>query len=75
MQEEENAASGVSALSIINVGGIFLVLLIGLIFGTILALFEKFWESYKSKKKLRHQWLNNIDIYLMWNNFSPQYYW
>merc|ERR1712223_473735 len=51
--EEESNTSGVSALNLINVGGIFLVLLIGLIFGCILAVLEKYWDSCKQKRKLR----------------------
>ena len=50
-QEEENSGSGVSALNLINVGGIFLVLLIGLILGSVMAAFEKFWKQWTTKRK------------------------
>ena len=49
-QEEESSASGVSALNLINVGGIFLVLLIGLVLGIFMAAIEKFWNAWKKKK-------------------------
>ena len=49
-QEEESTASGVSALNLINVGGIFLVLLIGLVLGISMAAIEKFWNAWKKKK-------------------------
>ena len=42
-QAEETAAGGVSELSLENFGGIFLVLLIGLLIGGLLALLEKYW--------------------------------
>ena len=49
-QAEESSASGVSALNLINVGGIFLVLLIGLVLGIFMAAIEKFWNAWKKKK-------------------------
>ena len=42
-QAEETAAGGVSELSLENFGGIFLVLLIGLLIGGLLALLERYW--------------------------------
>ena len=42
-QAEEAAAGGVSELSLENFGGIFIVLLIGLLIGGVLALLEKYW--------------------------------
>ena len=40
---EEAAAGGVSELSLENFGGIFIVLLIGILIGGLLALLEKYW--------------------------------
>ena len=48
MQEDEGP-SGVNALTLKNVGGIFLVLLIGVILGGIIALLEFFWERCKKR--------------------------
>ena len=61
-QAEESSASGVSALNLINVGGIFLVLLIGLVLGIFMAAIEKFWNAWKKKKLFnwRSFWLINI---------------
>lgn len=50
-QEEDDSGSGVEALNLVNVGGIFLVLLIGLILGLIMASFEKSWNSCAKKRK------------------------
>ena len=41
--QEEAVAGGVSELSLENFGGIFIVLLIGLLIGGLLALLEKYW--------------------------------
>ena len=48
---EEAAAGGVSELSLENFGGIFIVLLIGLLIGGLLALVEKYW-LFCSKRNL-----------------------
>ena len=42
-QAEEAAAGGVSELTLENVGGIFLVLLIGLLTGSLVAVVEVYW--------------------------------
>jgi hypothetical protein len=49
--QEEESTGGVAALNIVNVGGIFLVLLIGLVLGGILAGFEKLWTICAKKRK------------------------
>ena len=42
-ESEESSSGGVSELTLENVGGIFLVLLIGLLIGGLVALLEVYW--------------------------------
>ena len=48
---QEKVEGGAAALGIDNVGGIFLVLLIGLVFSCLTAIIEFSWSRRKSKAK------------------------
>ena len=37
-------------LGLMNVGGIFLVLLIGIVLGVLMAAAEKLWDNYSNKE-------------------------
>ena len=37
-------------LGLMNVGGIFLVLLIGIVLGVVMAAAEKLWDNYHNKE-------------------------
>ena len=50
--EEQSAASAVSELDLENVGGIFLVLLIGLLIGCLVAVLEVYWLHCTKKNFL-----------------------
>ncbi len=49
--QEEESSGAVSALNLDNVGGIFLVLLIGLVLGGVMVLLERFWSICAKKRK------------------------
>lgn len=47
----EDSSGSVSELGLQNVGGIFLVLLLGLVIGCITAGLENFWKKFSSGRK------------------------
>lgn len=49
---EEESSGGVSKLTLHNLGGIFLVLLLGLVLGSIVALLEVIWVFCKKRNLL-----------------------
>nr|XP_040563433.1 glutamate receptor ionotropic, kainate 1-like [Lepeophtheirus salmonis] len=49
---EEDTTGSVSELNLDNVGGIFMVLIIGLILGSIIAIAEHYYKVIKDKRKL-----------------------
>ena len=51
-EHEEQSAAGVNKLGIENLGGIFLVLLLGLLLGLGVAALEIFWVNCKKKNLL-----------------------
>ena len=47
----EDSSGSVSELGLQNVGGIFLVLLLGLVIGCVTAAVEKFWKKFSSGRR------------------------
>ncbi|KAI1298706.1 Glutamate receptor ionotropic, kainate 2 [Halotydeus destructor] len=52
-RDEKNKEGKASALGIDNIGGVFVVLLVGLAVAILIAVFEFFWASRKSSKSTR----------------------
>ena len=44
--DDSEGSGGVNELGLLNVGGIFLVLLLGIVLGLVMAAVERIWDSY-----------------------------